>query len=68
MKKVLSIVIAVLAGCILFAQGEVGADPMRGHHKIYVSITVLAIILCSIFLFLVWIERRLRKMESDPPN
>jgi hypothetical protein len=40
------------------------ADTFRSDGKIYVVIAVLAIILISIFVFLIIIERKVKKLED----
>ena len=45
------------------ATGPAMADPMRENGKIYVVIGVIAVIFVSIALFLVFIERRLARLE-----
>jgi hypothetical protein len=66
MKKILTVVLLLLNALALFAQGETstGGSFMRGHHKIFVSIAVLGIILTVVFIFLLMIERRLKNLED----
>lgn len=40
------------------------ADTMRSNGKIYVVITVISIILAGILIFLMIIDRKVRKMEN----
>ena len=44
------------------------ADSFRADGKIYVVISVLAIIFISILLFLVYIERKLNRLEKELHN
>jgi len=44
------------------------ADSFRADGKIYVVISVLAIIFISILLFLVYIERKLSRLEKELHN
>ncbi|MFA6151149.1 MAG: CcmD family protein [Chitinophagaceae bacterium] len=46
------------------AQAQEMAGGMRSDGKIYVVIFVLATIFAGIFAFLVYIERRLKELES----
>lgn len=41
------------------------ADALRENGKIYVVIAVIAIIFIAIVCFLVYLERRLKKMEQQ---
>lgn len=63
MKKIFSL----LAVLILLAS-EVSAQDMavdmRSNGKIYVVVFVLATIFAGIFAFLVYLEKRLKKLES----
>jgi uncharacterized membrane protein len=66
MKKILAVVLSLLSAFALFAQGETsgGESFMGGHHKIFVAVAVLAIILTAVFIFLLMIERRLKNLED----
>jgi membrane protein DedA with SNARE-associated domain len=67
MKKKATIVAALLYTAGLMAQGEVageGGGFMRSNHKIFVAVSVLAIILTAVFLFLLLVERRLKRLED----
>lgn len=50
----------------IFAQGEaeVNKSFMSSDLKIYVVVAVLTIILTTIFVFLLFMEKRLRKLEE----
>ena len=41
------------------------ADGMRAEGKIYVVIAVLAIVFISVVVYLLMIERRLKKLEEE---
>lgn len=47
----------------LFAQVEM-ADRFREDGKIYVVVATIGLILAGIFLFLIWLERRLSQLEK----
>ena len=44
------------------------ADNFRQEGKIYVVITVLAIVFISVVVYLLMIERRLKKLEEEINN
>ncbi len=46
------------------AQTEM-ADTLRSNGKIYVVVTVLATIFAGIFAFLVYIDRKISKLEKE---
>jgi CcmD family protein len=50
------------------AQAETGtpdmADTMRGNGKIYVVVTALSLIFCGIVIYLISLDRKLRKLEK----
>ncbi len=64
-KKILSLLFFVLIVCQnnLFAQAE-NPDFFRSIGKIYVVVAVLLIVMIGIFLFLFYLERRIKKMEE----
>ncbi len=66
MKKVMTTILTILNVLLLSAQGETstGGSLMRSHHKIFVAVGVLAIILTAVFVFLFMIERRLKNLED----
>lgn len=47
------------------SQEPIMADQMRADGKIYVVITVLALIFLALVIFLVLIERRVAKIEKE---
>ncbi len=50
----------------IFAQGDVEmADAMRSNGKIYVVLTVLSIILTGIFVYLILLDRKVRRIEKE---
>jgi hypothetical protein len=64
-KRLLTLLFIITA---VFAKaqdaGPAMADTFRSDGKIYVVIAVLAIILISIFVFLIIIERKVKKLED----
>ncbi len=67
-KKSYLFVLSIFVQIGLFAQQDSGiemADVLRSNGKIYVVVSVLLIIFIGIFLYLLSIDRRLKKMESD---
>lgn len=66
-KIMLFVFISLLTPLSSFAQGNdqvAMADLMRSNGKIYVVVAVLVIIFIGILLFLIAIERRLRRLEK----
>ncbi len=65
MRKLLSLAIAIFT--VLYATAQ-GAQPMpsmmESNLKIYVVVAVLAIIFSGIIIFLLMIDRRLKKLEE----
>jgi hypothetical protein len=66
MTRIISIILFTLLTLLSPAQtsGPVMADSMREDGKIYVVIGVIAVIFISIVLFLVFIERKLARLEK----
>jgi len=48
-----------------WAQSVEMADTMRANGKIYVVVAVLAIIFAGIVVYLVGLDRKLRKLEKE---
>jgi hypothetical protein len=48
--------------------GPAMADSFRDDGKIYVVITVIGIIFAAIIIFLIYIERKLQKLEEKLHN
>jgi len=63
MKKFLIVLFSILSTVSLSAQTE-SSDFMHSTGKIYVVIAVLVAIFVGIILFLVYLERKLTKLES----
>jgi hypothetical protein len=66
MRKILSLFIAFLLPVVLFAQqNDVEmADTMRSNGKIYVVVCVISVILAGIIIFLITIDKKVRKLEN----
>ena len=69
MNKLFSRFSLLLCGLLmsnfLFAQDKVEmADIMRSNGKIYVVVAVCLIILIGLFLYVMMLDRKIRKMES----
>tara|TARA_R110002124_G_scaffold172474_1_gene340114 strand:- start:381 stop:599 length:219 start_codon:yes stop_codon:yes gene_type:complete len=71
MKNTLVLLIStlflLLSGSVL-AQGPEGvemADVMRSNGKIYVVVAVVAIVFAVITVYLISIDRKLRKLEKE---
>lgn len=47
------------------SQAQDMADGMRANGKIYVVVSVLATIFAGIFFFLIYLERKIKKMEHN---
>lgn len=65
-SKILALLIAFISTSLL-AQGPQAemADTMRANGKIYVVVLVLGIIFAGIVVYLIWIDRKLRKLEKE---
>ena len=67
-KQFLLTAMAVLFFMISFAQEKTEvdmADTMRSNGKIYVVVAVCLIILTGLFLYVMSVDRKLRKLEKD---
>ena len=64
--KRLSITIFLLLISISFAGAETEmANAMRSNGKIYVVVAVLATIFAGIFAYLVYLDRKIGRLEKD---
>ena len=71
MTKKLFLFIFLLASCLMNAQEAAVpqmADGMRSEGKIYVVITVMAVIFVCVAAYLVVIDRKVRKLEEELKN
>jgi hypothetical protein len=61
---ILSLLFLLLLPFISMGQSDIEmADGLRANGKIYVVVTVISVILAGILIFLMLIDRRLRKAE-----
>jgi len=73
-KKYLLSLSAILISYLAFAQEQTSsvsvqmAETMRSSGKIYVVVAVLSIILIGLILFLISIDRKIRKLEKEMEN
>ncbi len=69
MKKYSFVLLSILLSALAKAQDSVSspqmADEFRASGKIYIVITVIAMIFTAIVIFLAVIDRRLRKLEKQ---
>lgn len=66
-RRLYLLVIALISSLHTFAQstGEIDmADAWRANGKINVVIAVLAVIFLGLFIYLIGIDRKLRRLES----
>ena len=64
--RLLLAVMGVMTSTICFAQEKVEmADAMRSNGKIYVVVAVCLIILIGLFLYVMNVDRKLRKLEKE---
>jgi hypothetical protein len=68
MKKILPLVLFILNSITLFAQDVDMADNFRRDGKIYVVIAVILLILVGIFVYLIRLDMKLRKIEKQRMN
>ncbi len=59
-----TILLMLLSAPRLWAQVEM-ADTMRSNGKIYVVVVVLATIFAGIFTYLVYLDRKITKLEKE---
>lgn len=68
MKRYFITLVLLFVSSLLFAQNAQPtemADAFRSQGKIYVVIATIAIIFVGLAIYLVMIDRRLRKIEKD---
>ena len=65
MNRIFSLIMILLASVVsASAQNAEMADGMRSEGKIYVVIAVIAVIFVCLLFFLVYLERRISKLEK----
>lgn len=65
MKKLTSIIACLALPFYLAASQPEMADVMRSNGKIYVVVATLATIFAGILGFLLYIDRKLKKLENE---
>lgn len=65
MKKIAIALIATMYSCLLAAQNNAQDDFMRSSGKIYVVVAVIVAVFIGIVIFLVYLDRRLTKLEHQ---
>lgn len=60
----LTIFLILITATISSAQTEM-ADTMRSNGKIYVVVTVLATIFAGLFVYLVYLDRKISRLEKE---
>jgi hypothetical protein len=56
---------ALLCSFVSFAQPVEMADQMRSNGKIYVVVAVCLVILIGLFLYVMIVDRKVRKLEKE---
>lgn len=68
MKKIISTFFLVLLVILGYGQGSEKvemADALRSSGKIYVVVSVIAVIFLGIATYLIYMERRISKLEKE---
>jgi uncharacterized transporter YbjL len=69
MNKIHLLILLCLSGLVANAQeGPQMADAFRENGKIYVVISVIAIIFLALVAFLVYLERKINKLDKHLKN
>jgi len=63
-RYLFTIIVLLAASTSSFAQTEM-ADTMRSNGKIYVVVVVLATIFAGIFAYLVYMDRKMTRIENE---
>jgi len=67
-KKIQAILLfLLLISQVSFAETEM-ADQMRANGKIYVVVVVLATIFAGIFTYLIYLDRKIARLERENNN
>ena len=64
-KRIVTIIFLLLITPLLASAEPEMADSMRANGKIYVVVTVLATIFAGIFAYLVYIDRKITRLEKE---
>ena len=65
MKKMLSLLIALLASANLLAQEVQMADDLRANGKIYVVVAVLSALLAGVLFYVIRLDRKITRLEKE---
>jgi len=65
MKKMLSLLIALLASATLFAQEVQMADALRADGKIYVVVAVVSAMLAGLLFYVIRLDRKITRLEKE---
>ena len=63
-RAIITIFFLIIISPVAIAQTEM-ADVMRSNGKIYVVVTVLATIFAGIFAYLVFLDRKISRLEKE---
>jgi len=64
-KKIVTVTFLLCLTLMVNAQGEKQVDFMRSNGRIYVVIAVILTILAGIILYLVRLEKKLKRLEKE---
>ena len=64
MIKYISSLLTMIMANLLVAQPVEMADGLRSDGKIYVVVTVLSVVLISLFVYLFKVERKIKDLEN----
>ncbi|MCD6012683.1 MAG: hypothetical protein K0Q79_2545 [Flavipsychrobacter sp.] len=64
-KRIVTIILLLLVTPLLATAETEMADTMRSNGKIYVVVTVLAVIFAGIFAYLVYLDRKISRLEKE---
>lgn len=68
MKKIFTLLFMLLMMSVSYAQTSTNvemADALRNSGKIYVVVSVIAVIFLGIATYLIYLDRRLSKLEKE---
>ena len=65
MKNVLITILLVFSGLLVNAQEIEMADDFRGEGKIYVVVAVVLSLIVGIFIQLIRLEKKVKKLEKE---
>lgn len=65
MKKLLSLLTALMASANLSAQDVAMADALRADGKIYVVVAVLSVLLAGLLFYVIRLDRKISRLEKE---